>query len=93
MLVKPGMEHQLTQVSDQWWRERAPNVRGAVSSTVFKTDANPNEFIFIAIFDNKANYVANSNDPETDAWFQQLRACLEADPQWTDGEVVFSRQP
>src|SRR5687768_7409372 len=90
MRVKPGMEQKLSQLSEQWWRERAPQVKGALSSTVFKTDANPNEHILIAVFDSKENYEANANDPAQDAWYQEMRACLEGDPQWTDGEVVFS---
>ena len=90
MRVKPGMEAKLTEVSQTWWRERAPQAKGAMSSTVFKKDGSANEFILVAIFDSKANYDANAEDPEQDAWYQEFRACLEADPVWNDGEVVFN---
>jgi hypothetical protein len=39
------------------------------------------------VFDTTENYNANSNDPETDAWFQQLRSHLAADPEWFDGNL------
>jgi hypothetical protein len=89
MWVKPGMESKLNELSDQWWRERAPKVKGIMSNTVFRT--NDNEYILIAVFDSKENYEANAGDPEQDAWYQQMRACLEADPDWNDGEVIFAR--
>jgi quinol monooxygenase YgiN len=92
MRVKPGMESQLNDVMERWWKERAPKVKGAVSNTTFRTDRNPNEFVMVAVFDNKQNYDANASDPEQDRWYHELRDCLEADPQWTDGEVVYNKQ-
>jgi antibiotic biosynthesis monooxygenase (ABM) superfamily enzyme len=86
------MESKFNELSEQWWRERAPNVPGAISSTIFKSDNDANEFILIAVFDSKENYEKNSEDPEQDRWYQQLAACFEGEPRWTDGEVVFSKQ-
>jgi hypothetical protein len=31
--------------------------------------------------------VKNSNRPEQDAWFRELRANLVADPEWFDGTL------
>ena len=92
MRVKPGMESKLNDLMEEWSRDRGPKVKGAVSSTVFKTDRDPNEFIIVAVFDNKQNYEANASDPEQDAWYRKMRECLEADPQWTDGEIVSHKQ-
>jgi quinol monooxygenase YgiN len=92
MRLKPGMESRLNEIMEEWYRDRAPKVKGAVSSTVFKTDRDPNELILVAVFDNKQNYEANAGDPEQDAWYRKMRDCLEADPQWTDGEVVNHKQ-
>ena len=33
------------------------------------------------------NYDANSNDPETGKWFQELRGHLAADPEWFNGSL------
>ncbi len=89
--VKPGMDAKLTEMADKWWQERAPQAKGALSSTVLKKDGSVNEYILMAVFDSKANYEANAEDPAQDAWYQEFRAFLEADPDWTDGEVVFAR--
>ena len=86
--LKPGSAEKLNEMSERWWKERAPKVRGAVSQTVYRTDRNPNEYIMAVVFESKEAYVANANDPEQDKWFQELRALLDADPTWVDGEVV-----
>jgi hypothetical protein len=39
------------------------------------------------MFDSKASYDATSNDPGQNAWFQELRSHLTADPEWFDGKL------
>jgi hypothetical protein len=60
-----------------------------MSNTIFRTEGN--EYILVAVFDSKENYEANASDPEQHAWYEKMRACLEADPDWNDGEVIFAR--
>jgi len=91
MRAKPGQEAKLNELSDRWWRERGQRIKGAMSSTMFRTDKDPSEFILVAVFDNKENYEANANDPQQDAWYKEFAACLEGDPMWMDGEVVFAQ--
>jgi hypothetical protein len=43
------------------------------------------------VFKDKATYDANADDPAQDRWFQSLRALLEADLEWEDGEYVAGR--
>lgn len=88
MRVKPGMESRMRELSNTWWTERAPNVKGAVSETVFRTDADANEFLLVAVFASKEDYEANANDPAQNEWFEQLASCLDGEPMWMDGEVV-----
>jgi hypothetical protein len=86
--VKPGEEQGLRAAQDRWWRERRPKVKGAVTSYLCKpVNGARDEQILIAIFDTKENYVANANDPEQDAWYQEFRSHLAADPEWTDVEI------
>lgn len=33
----------------------------------------------------KEAYRKNAESPEMDAVYQRIRACLETDPEWTDG--------
>ncbi len=86
--VKPGQEQALLATLDKWWNERRAKVSGAIASTLHRNEANPSEVIMSVVFDNQENYRANISDPEQDAWYQELRALLDADPRWMDGEVL-----
>jgi quinol monooxygenase YgiN len=84
--VKPGMEQQLLALG----REQGAQIPGLVSQTVYRMDADPNELYLVVAFDSPEAYRANAASPEQHARFQQLRALLDADPEWHDGEIVFS---
>jgi len=42
----------------------------------------------IVRWDNNGNYVKNSDRPEQDTWFRELRSNLVADPEWFDGTLL-----
>ena len=42
----------------------------------------------VAIFEDKAAYIANANDSVQHEIFTKLRSCLSEDPEWTDGEYI-----
>ena len=58
----------------------------------YRSDADPREYWVAGSWDSKDAYTANSNRPETDASFRRLRALIESDPEWRDGES-FSPDP
>jgi quinol monooxygenase YgiN len=88
MTTRPGQEQAIIDVFDEWERELKPKIKGAVGGYVFKPDSNANQLIGIAIFADKEAYVANADYPEQNEWFLKLRALLESDPEWEDGEYV-----
>ena len=88
MRVKPGKAEELRALGETWSRERKPKVAGAVASYMLIPDSSPNELVLLAVFQDQATYRANAADPEQDRWYQRIRALLEADPVWTDGEIV-----
>ena len=66
--------------------ERVP--AGFRHAFVFTPDTDPYDVptvFLVAVFDDRASYVANADSPEQDAEYRQLRALLEDDPQWMDG--------
>jgi quinol monooxygenase YgiN len=85
---KAGQEQALVQALETWWNERRPQVKGAISSTIHRNEGNPSELIMSVVFDSKENYVANAEDPEQDKLYQEMRALLESDPRWMDGDVL-----
>jgi quinol monooxygenase YgiN len=86
--LKQGQEKALLELMDEWNRDYRPNVKGGLASYVYKKDADPNEFILVAVFEDKKTYVANADSPEQSNWFQKFRALLESDPVWEDGEII-----
>ncbi len=83
---KPGAEAEIIMGMEDWQRERAPKVRGAVGEYLFKLDNGG--LMLVALFEDKESYVANAEDPEQDAWYRRLREQLTADPEWNDGEIL-----
>ena len=84
--VKSGMEEQFSAYA-QKIQEKDP---GEVASYVYRMDADPSTFYVVAFFESKEAYVANANRPETDARYQHMRAYLDGEPEWHDGEIVFA---
>jgi quinol monooxygenase YgiN len=87
MQIKSGQEAQLSEVSRKWEQERKGKARGFVTSYLLTPDQRSNERFLVAIFEDRASYRANAEDPEQDQWYRRLRQHLESDPEWTDGEV------
>jgi quinol monooxygenase YgiN len=58
------------------------------STTVYRSDSDPNEAWLAVVFESKEAYHANAQSPEQGKRYEQMRALLEADPEWHDGEVV-----
>jgi hypothetical protein len=63
---------------------------GMMGSLVFQSDGSADELWMIAIFRDKASYFANAESPEQDQEYKGFRALLLADPEWHDGEIVFT---
>ena len=84
--VKSGMEEQFSAYT-QKIQEKDP---GEMASYVYRMDADPSTFYLVAIFESKEAYVANAQHPETDASYQHMRAYLDGEPEWHDGEIVFA---
>ncbi len=88
MRPKPGQEQAVVELFQSWERERRPKVAGVVGGYLLKPRTSSGELIGVAVFDSEENYRKNASDPEQDRWYQRLRALLEADPEWNDGDVI-----
>ncbi len=88
MKAKLGREQKLIAVFHDWERERRPQTPGAIGGFLFKPDGKPEEFIGVAVFQDKESYAANADNPGQDAWYKELRELLVSDPTWEDGEYV-----
>jgi quinol monooxygenase YgiN len=64
------------------------SVEGFVAGYTVWPEKMDDEVWLVAIFRDRESYVKNADDPAQDARFRELRALLESDPEWTDGEFV-----
>jgi hypothetical protein len=60
------------------------DMAGFISAHIFDCG---DEVWGVAIFKDEKAYRDNANDPEQDKEYRQMRALLNADPEWHDGTV------
>jgi hypothetical protein len=89
MKVKSGKEAEGIACFQDWEKDRQPNADGAIGGFVMRPDNTPNTLIGVAMFRDKASYVANGQTPEQNTWFNRLMECLEEPSVWEDGEYVM----
>jgi len=87
--ARPGQERALVEWVERWNRERRPKVEGFVTAYVYKSEKHPGEYINAVVFESREAYLKNADDPEQDRWYREMRALLESDPEWEDGEVIW----
>ena len=85
--AKPGERQQVIDLFDRWFHDRRPKVHGFFRADLCSNVNDPDEFMASACFVDQKTYDANSNDPEQNAWFEELRSHLVADPEWFDGTL------
>jgi quinol monooxygenase YgiN len=86
MKAKPG-------VRDAFIRDMqrdATQVPGAIAINVYQMDNNPDEFYVVVAFKDKQSYRANAERPETHANYLKMMESLVVEPEWHDGEIVYS---
>jgi quinol monooxygenase YgiN len=67
---------------------RVSGTKGFIRSILVTNNEDPDEVMAGARFDSTENYNANSNRPEIDAWYRELRAMLASDPEWFNGTLA-----
>lgn len=87
--VKPGSEAKLLEMTKS---EDMMNIPGMVSTLIYRMDDDPNECYLVVVFESKESYVKNAESPEQDARYREFLQYLEGEPEWHDGEVVYSTE-
>ena len=81
--VKAENREQLRKVAEA---QNVEQVQGYVTSyTLFENDSDV--AWLVAVFSDRATYDANANDPAQHERYMEIRALLEDDPEWHDGEI------
>lgn len=85
--AKPGERDAVVETFKKWTNERGPGTKGFQRAVLTTNNEDRDEFIAAAMFDTTEHYDANSSDPETGKWFEELRSHLAGDPDWFNGTL------
>jgi heme-degrading monooxygenase HmoA len=85
--LKPGREAEAIRLM---WEFEGDRVPGSVAEYLYRSGENPDEYYLAVVFESKEAYIANADSPEQDARHRRLAALFAAEPEWHDGEIVFS---
>jgi quinol monooxygenase YgiN len=83
MRIKAENLEKLRQV---FQAEEARVVKGYVASYVLRENDSEDVWL-MAIFEDRATYEANADDPAQHEMYMKYRALLEEEPEWHDGEI------
>lgn len=81
--VKPENREALQKITQ---RQKYDEVPGYVASYVLHENDSDTSWLF-AIFEDRASYERNADDPAQNERYVEFRALMEADPEWHDGEI------
>jgi antibiotic biosynthesis monooxygenase (ABM) superfamily enzyme len=87
MRLKAGAEARMRELMAAY---ETLNIPGFVGSTVYRMDADSNEYYLAVQFDDAETYRANAESPEQDSRYREMLELLEGEPEWHDGEIVYS---
>lgn len=85
ILPLPGKADEIRKFTSDWNETIGVKVKGKIAAYTFTPDGDTVHLYILAIFEDKATYTANADDPVQDEWYQKMRALLQADPEWMDG--------
>ncbi len=88
--VKPNMWERLVQLDERWQAEQAPIAPGFKGSSILREAGAPERCMMVVLFESRELAQRNSDRPETNAWYRQLRELIEGEPEFIDTDVVRS---
>jgi len=87
MKVRPGSLDGLRRFAES---EANLEIRGYKGTVVYHMDEDPNEIFLAVLFEDRESYMANAESPDQDQRFKEMMKFLAAEPEWHDGEIIFS---
>ena len=84
MRVKKENVETLQKVMDA--QMQGDPVPGYIRSYVLSENDSDVQWVFV-VFEDRASYDRNADDPAQHERFVEMRALLEADPEWHDGMI------
>ena len=86
MKVRKDKLREFLALGKEWDDRERKRALGYVGSEILWEDAEDGRACLVVHFTTREAYRKNADSPEQDAFYQRMRACLESDPEWIDGE-------
>jgi len=86
LVVKPENRDEMREVTQ---RQMAVPIPGYVSGHVLMENDSDVCWLFV-VFEDRASYDRNADDPAQHERYLEWRALMETDPEWHDGEIEAS---
>lgn len=83
--IKPGSRDEFIKAMDSFGDAVIP---GWVADYYFQMNRDSDEFYLVAIFKDRATYMANADSAEQHERYLKFRSFLVDDPEWNDGTIV-----
>lgn len=83
--VKEGMVEEAIKTMG-----REETGKGYIGHHVYQMDNDPREFMLVVFFESKEAYHANAQRTETNTEFETMMQFMVKEPEWHDGQIVFS---
>ena len=87
MQMKPGAESRISEITSSYESMEIP---GHISTHIYRMDENANEFYMVVVFRDQESYRRNAEDPAQHQRYLRMMDMLVAEPEWHDGEIVWS---
>ena len=85
MRLLPGAE----EMFRVYWEALSDNTMpGWVSTSVAHAAGDPHDVWLFVLFEDEASYEKNARSENQDARYRRMRACLQADPEWHDVDLI-----
>lgn len=85
--ARPGKRLEVEAVFEKYAQFGEFPVEGHIGSYILWRDNDPDAAIVLTIFDNREAYWRNAQSPEQHERYLQIRALIEEDPEWNDGDI------
>jgi heme-degrading monooxygenase HmoA len=85
--LKPGSAEEFGKVA---MAQESGAIPGYVGTTVYHSDSNPDECWVVVSFEDRESYRKNADDPAQHQRYLELAQFFAKDPEWHDGEIVYS---
>ncbi len=88
--VKSEAWDRLRALDERWQREQAPIAPGFKGAYILRELESTGGCIMVVLFDSRDLAQRNSDRPETNEWYRQLRTLIEGEPEFIGTEVFRS---